>query len=177
MTDADRSRDAIRQAHPRPPLALHRSGTCPGRDGSRDLTPNSSDSKHSVIESHPGQRGARARSLSSQGRATKTRSWPAAVRSDGIHLEPGRPGEGPYRTDQPRSRRPRGSEDPALDQGRAQELIAQDKPMLDTRTLITSRTRNHLASGYRPARRTPPLPRAADIPIDRIPETIVINDN
>ena len=37
VTDADRLRNVIRQVHPRPPLALHRSGTCPGRDGSRDL--------------------------------------------------------------------------------------------------------------------------------------------
>ena len=165
MTDADRSRDAIRQAHPRPPLALHRSGTCPGRDGSRDLTPNFSDIKQSVIESHPGQRGARARSLSSQGRATKTRSWPAAVRSDGIHLEPGRPEEGPYRTDQPRSRRPRSPAGPALAQGRAPELIAQDK--LLSHAHHHSHNQSHAEPSSYPdiSRRDGPphLPRSADI--------------
>ena len=140
MTDADRSRDAIRQAHPRPPLALHRSGTCPGRDGSRDLTPNSSDSKHSVIESHPGQKGARDRSLSSQGRATETRPWPAAVRSDGIHLAPGRPEVGPYRPDHPRPRRPRIPAGPAPAPGRATAPIAQDKLLSP---LIISRSRLH----------------------------------
>ena len=165
MTDADRSRDAIRQAHPRPPLALHRSGTCPGRDGSRDLTPNSSDSPHSVIESHPGQRGARARSLSSQGRATKTRSWPAAVRSDGIHLAPGRPEEGPYRTDHPRPRRPRIPAGPAPAPGRATALIAQDK--LLSHAHHHSHNQSHAEPSSYPdiSRRDGPphLPRSADI--------------
>ena len=140
MTDAGRSRDAILQAHPRPPHVLQRPGTCPGRDGSQDLTSNLSDNKESVIESHPGQKGARARSLSSQGRATKTRSWPAAVRSDGIHLAPGRPEVGPYRTDHPRPRRPRIPAGPAPAPGRATALIAQDKLLSP---LIISRSRFH----------------------------------
>ena len=175
MTDADRSRDAIRQAHPRPPLALHRSGTCPGRDGSQDLTSNSSDNKQSVIESHPGQKGARARSLSSQGRATKTRSWPAAVRLDGIHLAPGRPEVGPYRTDHPRPRRPRISAGPAPTPGRATALFAQDNPSSPLSSVAHGSVT--VARGPPERRTTSPPERSGHTLIDGRPGTIVLNDN
>ena len=175
MTDAGRSRDAILQAHPRPPPVLQWPGTCLARDGSQDLTTNSSDDKEAVIESQPGQKGARARSLSPQGRATKTRSWPAAVRSDGIHLAPGRPAVGPYRTDHPRPRRPRIPAGPAPTPGRATALIAQDK---QSSPLIVSCSRLY-HSRRRPAGETDHLASEIGVHtlIDGRPWTIVLNDN
>ena len=68
--------------HPCPLLALHRSGTCPGRDGPRDPTPKTANAKQSAIEPHPVDRGERELGvcLSKDGRRRSNRGRPPSTR-------------------------------------------------------------------------------------------------
>ena len=84
--------------HPCPLLALHRSGTCPGRDGPRDPTSETAHAKQSAIESHPVDRRARelGACLCRDGQRGPNRGRPPSTRMAPISSQAG-PGRDPTR--------------------------------------------------------------------------------